>query len=421
MRVLLAAAVLVPLLIVQQAAAETLFFHNESSFIDETKIMHVFGEVKNDSDAAMEATITASFYDKDGALLDTQQVSPELRVINPGESSPFEARYLDAATVDKVASYELSAEGQPAEAKPAEIKILSSNSRLDVLGVYYINVMARNEGPEVAAIPIMIATLYDREGRVVAIGRALAEADSRVVDLAPGQEAGFGIVVAERLQTYKAARYSLVADSDRYVSDVVILEAAGPGATTGDDSRSGCLIATAAFGSELAPQVQKLRGFRNGVALKTVAGSSFLQVFNGWYYSFSPQVADYEREAPWLQGAVRVSIYPLLAILDLGTIVHDLLAFNSELGIVGAGVVTSSLVGALYFAPISAAVAVAGRKRHWRMKYAGYVLACAWALGITATAAGELFSAQLLMFGTALVVLSAMSTAILAVSRAVRW
>jgi hypothetical protein len=55
------------------------------------------------------------------------------------------------------------------------------------------------------------------------------------------------------------------------------------------------------------------------------------------------------------------------------------------------------------------------------MKYAGYVLACAWALGITATAAGELFSAQLLMFGTALVVLSAMSTAILAVSRAVRW
>jgi hypothetical protein len=116
-----------------------------------------------------------------------------------------------------------------------------------------------------------------------------------------------------------------------------------------------------------------------------------------------------------------VSIYPLLAILDLGTIVHDLLAFNSELGIVGAGVVTSSLVGALYFAPISAAVAVAGRKRHWRMKYAGYVLACAWALGITATAAGELFSAQLLMFGTALVVLSAMSTAILAVSRAVRW
>ena len=58
----------------------------------------------------------------------------------------------------------------------------------------------------------------------------------------------------------------------------------------------GCLIATAAFGSEMSPQVQQLREIRDNIVMQTSSGKSFMTGFNQIYYSFSPQIADYERE-----------------------------------------------------------------------------------------------------------------------------
>ncbi len=413
-----------------QAAAEEFTFHNQSSFVDETKIMHVYGEIKNESGSAIkDILITASFYDKDGNLLNKFQRQPELRAIGPGESSPFEVLYLDQKTVERVANFTLSAAGQPTDVKPKQMKIMTSNSRLDILGTYYINVIARNDGDVTATNSIVVATLYDKDGKVVSIGRALAEPGYGSTDLAPGQEAGFGIVVTEKLQTYKTVQYSLVADSDQYTSDVVVLQAAGlgVGSTTNlgngtGQQKSGCLIATAAFGSELAPQVQKLRTFRDGVALQTFAGSSFMNVFNSWYYSFSPAVADYERETSWLKPLVRASVYPLLGILDLSTAVYDLLSFDKEAAIMGAGLTASSLIGAIYFAPLSAALVLVNRKKSLKTGKIKYALAAAWLASFVMVLGGEISaSGALMMAGTSLLVLSAISTVVLALTRAIRW
>ncbi len=79
----------------------------------------------------------------------------------------------------------------------------------------------------------------------------------------------------------------------------------------------GCLIATAAFGSELAPQVQLLREIRDNAVLQTESGSTFMTGFNQFYYSFSPAVADYERENPVFKEAVKVTLTPLLTSLAL--------------------------------------------------------------------------------------------------------
>jgi len=79
----------------------------------------------------------------------------------------------------------------------------------------------------------------------------------------------------------------------------------------------GCLIATASYGSELAPQVQQLRELRDNTVLQTKSGSVFMATFNQFYYSFSPMIADYERENPAFKEVVKLAITPLLASLSL--------------------------------------------------------------------------------------------------------
>ncbi len=124
---------------------------------------------------------------------------------------------------------------------------------------------------------------------------------------------------------------------------------------------SACLIATAAFGSELAPQVQYLRDFRDNRIMSTAAGSSFMNAFNSVYYSFSPHVAEYERGQPWLQQAVRVAVYPLLGVLTISEGAYY--ANEGELGAVAAGFVASSMIGAVYLAPMAFSIKQVREKR----------------------------------------------------------
>ena len=79
----------------------------------------------------------------------------------------------------------------------------------------------------------------------------------------------------------------------------------------------GCLIATATFGSELAPQVQQLRELRDNTILTTSSGMAFMSGFNQLYYSFSPTIADLEREHPVFKEFVKLSITPMLATLSV--------------------------------------------------------------------------------------------------------
>jgi len=90
------------------------------------------------------------------------------------------------------------------------------------------------------------------------------------------------------------------------------------GITTMDKyNGGGCLIATASFGSELSPQVQLLREIRDNTVLQTKFGSAFMTGFNQLYYSFSPTVADYERENLIFKEAVKLTLVPLLTSLTL--------------------------------------------------------------------------------------------------------
>ena len=107
----------------------------------------------------------------------------------------------------------------------------------------------------------------------------------------------------------------------------------------------GCLIATAAFGSELAPQVQFLREIRDNTILQTDSGSAFMTGFNQFYYSFSPVVADYERENPVFKEAVKLTLTPLLTSLTL----LQYADIDSESDVLGYGIGVILLNIGMYF------------------------------------------------------------------------
>jgi len=107
----------------------------------------------------------------------------------------------------------------------------------------------------------------------------------------------------------------------------------------------GCLIATAAFGSEMAPQVQFLREIRDNTVLQTESGTSFMTGFNQFYYSFSPVVADYERENPVFKEAVKIAITPMLTSLAILNYVD----IDSESEMLGYGIGIILLNIGMYF------------------------------------------------------------------------
>lgn len=170
-----------------------------------------------------------------------------------------------------------------------------------------------------------------------------------------------GTSVEETLVTTLDGEYSYEFEPDvegtwdvkaRWLGDLEYENATSPTALFEVEKR-GCIIATATYGSELAPEVQFLREFRDEVVLSTFAGRQFMAAFNAWYYSFSPKVAVFIGDKPHLREAMKLFLYPLIGILHLSTLAHTAFGLNCEFGIVMAGLVASSLIGAIYFSPIT--------------------------------------------------------------------
>ena len=110
----------------------------------------------------------------------------------------------------------------------------------------------------------------------------------------------------------------------------------------------GCLIATAAFGSEMSPQVQQLRELRDNVVMQTTSGHAFMTGFNQVYYSFSPYVADFERENIVFKETVKVALTPMLTSFSI--LSHVPIDTEQEMLGYGIGVILLN-IGMYFVAP----------------------------------------------------------------------
>jgi len=182
---------------------------------------------------------------------------------------------------------------------------------------------------------------------------------------------------------------------------------------------SPCLIATAAFGSQLSPEVQFLRTFRDQQVMRTFAGSNFMTAFNAWYYSFSPAVAQFEYSHAVVRSIIRATLYPLIGILHFSSLSYTALASQPELAILTTGIMASFLIGLAYVAlPLSCLLCLTKKQIRIRskniMKWTGVALIPALMAFILAEA---IVATWLMMLASAAIVLvTVVSAGVLGVS-----
>lgn len=200
----------------------------------------------------------------------------------------------------------------------------------------------------------------------------------------------------------ESGEYKVSVDVQGILFQPIPTETASFTVTVGKTSqpKNGCLIATAAFGSELAPQVQFLREYRDDTIMSTAVGSSFINAFNAVYYTFSPTVADIESDNPILQEIVRDGITPLLGILQISKLSS---VGHGEVYVLTSGIIASSLIGATYLWPAGIAMRSTREASKSRIKIIVTIISTSFVLTLISVAIGNI---QFMMISTSALVLS---------------
>jgi len=111
---------------------------------------------------------------------------------------------------------------------------------------------------------------------------------------------------------FSATAYSESTGDESYFSGEIAYTVPGGSSPStgsgGGGGGGGCFIATAAYGSYLAPEVMVLRAFRDECLLTSKAGGAFVD----WYYQISPPVAAFISEHEMLKCAVRWGLTPVV-------------------------------------------------------------------------------------------------------------
>lgn len=152
---------------------------------------------------------------------------------------------------------------------------------------------------------------------------------------------GQWIVLANATLTGNTLTFSLTdngpLDSDAtlgsIIDPIVVTSAGGStgGTASGDmtappsssGGKSGCFIATAAYGSYLDPHVMVLRHFRDNVLLQSKPGTAFVE----FYYKHSPPIADFIAQHDSLRTIIRLALTPLIFVVKYPLVVAMLFAF----------------------------------------------------------------------------------------------
>jgi hypothetical protein len=187
-------------------------------------------------------------------------------------------------------------------------------------------------------------------------GMTITDGNKIVVFLYPNGD-WYGLVFSSGISAYSKDVKIFDSSVDTfYVGNVKKIPSNTDSSYPAAPEGGGCLIATATYGSEMAIQVQQLRELRDNTLLQTESGTEFMGIFNDVYYSFSPYIANYERENPVFKEMVKLTITPMIASLSI------MQYAESDSEVLGLGLSVIALNLGMYLG-IPAVVIIGIRKR----------------------------------------------------------
>lgn len=202
--------------------------HNDQQYIGSDGTMHIVGEIHNGFNAPLnQVSILVSLFSNDKIPIESVKTTSLVNTIMPGMKGPFDL-VISSNTAKQVESYSLDLDYKISNPKNQVIGIANSELVRDNLENIIISGTVVNNGEITANTIAVIATLYDREGNVVAVSKIHPEPDFLRSDGA----AYFFVPITDRVQTDKVVTYSLVAESEEYaavpefpISSIVLLGA----------------------------------------------------------------------------------------------------------------------------------------------------------------------------------------------------
>ena len=205
---------LIPLLLLIQPAFGEIIVENDQTYIGNDGMMHIVGEIKNDSKSPVnKIKITAILTDENGIVIDEINGKIMSNILMPGMKGSFDI-ITNERNIRESFDYDLGFEYKLAAPKNQVIEVVSSEMKRDQLNNLIISGTIENNGEITANMINIVATLYDRDGKVLTVSKIQPHPDF----LRAGEESHFVIPIYEKNQSIDVVDYSIIAESDEYAA-----------------------------------------------------------------------------------------------------------------------------------------------------------------------------------------------------------
>ena len=205
---------LIPLLFLIQPAFGEITVQNDQTYIGDDGMLHIVGEIQNNSKSPLnKIKILAVLTDENGNVINKFDGKMMSNVLMPGMKGGFDI-ITNQNNFNNKFSYELDFEYKLAAPKSQVIDITSSELTRDQLNNVVITGTLENNGEITANMINVIATLYDRDGKVLTVSKTQTQPDF----LRAGEESHFLIPIYEKNQSTDAVDYTVIAESDEFAA-----------------------------------------------------------------------------------------------------------------------------------------------------------------------------------------------------------
>ena len=205
---------LIPLLLLIQPAFGEIIVENDQTYIVNDGMMHIVGEIKNDSKSPVnKIKITAILTDENGIVIDEINGKIMSNILMPGMKGSFDI-ITNERNIHESFDYDLGFEYKLAAPKNQVIEVVSSEMKRDQLNNLIISGTIENNGEITANMINIVATLYDRDGKVLTVSKVQTQPDF----LRAGEESHFVVPIYEKNQSMNVVDYSIIAESDEYAA-----------------------------------------------------------------------------------------------------------------------------------------------------------------------------------------------------------